>query len=188
MYFWLHWVFIVVWGLSLVVASEDYSLVAVHMLLLLQSMGSRAPGLQQLQGMGPAAAGHVESPQTRDRTCVPHVGRWIPNHWTTKEVQISGFSWSVTRVGHIKPAFPKGNNGWKLGRSCPLQVGHGISSFPLSPTSFICISYLGFLTLLIVHRKHLCTCVHLRVCVCLHACTYQSWNRAWAGGYLLGIS
>ena len=30
----------------------------------------------------------MESSQTRDRTCVPCVGRWIPNHWTTREVPI----------------------------------------------------------------------------------------------------
>ena len=30
----------------------------------------------------------MESSQTRDRTRVPCVGRWIPNHWTTREVPI----------------------------------------------------------------------------------------------------
>ena len=36
--------------------------------------------------MGLAAPGHVESPQTRDQTHVPCVGRWIFNHWATREV------------------------------------------------------------------------------------------------------
>ena len=166
-----------------------------NMLLLLQSMGSRAPGLQQLQHMGPAAPGDVESPQTRDGTCIPHVGRWIPNHWTTREVQISGFPWSVTRVGHIKPAFPKSNNGWKLGRSCLLQVGYGISSFPHF-THFIHLYFLPdpegtwFFDPAYCCIASICVhvCAFVCVCVCLHACTYQSWGRAWIGGYLLGIS
>ena len=34
-----------------------------------------------------AAQGIVESSQTRDRTYVPHIGRQIPNHGTTRKVQ-----------------------------------------------------------------------------------------------------
>ena len=30
---------------------------------------------------------HVGSSQTRDGTCIPCIGRWILNHWTTREVQ-----------------------------------------------------------------------------------------------------
>ena len=30
---------------------------------------------------------HVESAWTRDQTHVPCIGRWTPNHWTTREVQ-----------------------------------------------------------------------------------------------------
>ena len=29
---------------------------------------------------------HVESSWTRDQTCIPHIGRQILNHWTTREV------------------------------------------------------------------------------------------------------
>ena len=29
---------------------------------------------------------HVGSSQTRDGTCIPCIGRWILNHWTTREV------------------------------------------------------------------------------------------------------
>ena len=154
-----------------------------NMLLLLQSMGSRAPGLQQLQHMGPAAPGDVESPQTRDGTCIPHVGRWIPNHWTTREVQISGFPWSV---GHIKPAFPKSISGWKLGRSCLLQVGYGISNFPHF-THFIHLYFLPdpegtwffdpaycCITSICVH---VCASVCVCVCVCMHAHTSPGVGR-----------
>ena len=49
-YFWLHWVFIALHGLSLVAVSRGYSLFAVYgllfsMVLLLQSTGSRNHGL-----------------------------------------------------------------------------------------------------------------------------------------------
>ena len=58
--FWLHWVFTAVRGLSLVVASGGYSLVvargfSLQRLVLLQSRGSRALRLQQLQLTGLAA-------------------------------------------------------------------------------------------------------------------------------------
>ena len=57
LYFWLHWVFVAVCGLSLVAASRDYSLLrcaafSLWWLLLLWSTGSRACGLQQLWRMG----------------------------------------------------------------------------------------------------------------------------------------
>ena len=32
------------------------------------------------------AAVHMGPLQTRDRACVPYVGRWILTHWTTREV------------------------------------------------------------------------------------------------------
>ena len=56
-YFWLRWVFIAARGLSLVVVSGGYSSLrcmafSLPWLLLLQSTGSRAHGLQQLQHMG----------------------------------------------------------------------------------------------------------------------------------------
>ena len=38
--------------------------------------------------MGSAALWLVESSQTRDRTHVPCIGRWILNHWSTREVPL----------------------------------------------------------------------------------------------------
>ena len=80
-------------GLSLIVGSGGYSVVAVSGLLLLLNTGSRACRLRQLQYSGSVvvlsglvALRHVESSQTRDQTRVPCIGRWILNHWTTKEV------------------------------------------------------------------------------------------------------
>ena len=29
---------------------------------------------------------HVKSSRTREQTCVPCTGRWVLNHWTTREV------------------------------------------------------------------------------------------------------
>jgi len=48
--------------------------------------------------MGLAALWHGDSSQTKNWTCVPHVGRKILNHWTNREVSPSSvqFSCSVT--------------------------------------------------------------------------------------------
>ena len=48
-------------------------------------MGSRAQA-QQFWCTGLAAPRHVGFSQTRDQTCVPHIGRWIPTHCTIREV------------------------------------------------------------------------------------------------------
>ena len=53
---------------------------------MLQRMGSRACGLQQLAHWGLVALQHVQSSRTRDQTRVPFNGRWILNCWTTREV------------------------------------------------------------------------------------------------------
>ena len=75
-HFWLHWVFIAASGLSLAVASKGYSPLrctgfSLLWLLFLQSMGSRALGLQQLWLMNLVARRHMESSQTQDQTGVP---------------------------------------------------------------------------------------------------------------------
>ena len=87
----MHWVFVAALGLSLVVESGDYSLVAVHRLLVvLASLVGRAQALgtqaSYLQLMGLVALQEVESSRIRDETRVPYVGRWILTHRTTKEV------------------------------------------------------------------------------------------------------
>ena len=40
--------------------------------------------------MGLVAPWQVESPQTRDQTRVPCIGRQILNHWATREVPLQG--------------------------------------------------------------------------------------------------
>ena len=63
-----------------------------HGLLLLRSTGSRWAGFsscgaqaQQLWRTGLVAPRHVGSSQTRARTHVPCIGRWILNHCATRE-------------------------------------------------------------------------------------------------------
>ena len=84
----LLWVFIAAPRDFSIVASEGYSLAAVHGLLtavasLVAEHRSRAQA-QQLWHTGLAAPWRVGSSWTRDRTCVSCIGRWILNHWTTR--------------------------------------------------------------------------------------------------------
>ena len=74
-YSWLCWDFIVVLRLSLVVASQGFSL----------QWGSEAQA-QWLRCTGLVALWHVESSWTRDPTHVPCIGRQILNPWATREV------------------------------------------------------------------------------------------------------
>ena len=83
----MHWVFIAVCRLSLVVGSRGYS--------SLWCMGSKRAGFsscgtraQQLRRTGLVALRHVGSSWTRARTRVPCVSRRILNHCTTREVPI----------------------------------------------------------------------------------------------------
>ena len=108
-YFWLCRVFIAAQGLSLVTMCGGYSSSwctdLLQWLLLLQSTDSRAHELQLLQhegsvipAHGPSSMGSVvvaqglscgcgmwDSSWTRDWTCVPCIGRQIPNLWITRE-------------------------------------------------------------------------------------------------------
>ena len=75
---------VVVSGASLQLWCEGLSL---WWLLLLWRMGSRVLGLQWLQHVGLVTLRHVGSSLSRDQTHVPCIGRWILNHWTTKETR-----------------------------------------------------------------------------------------------------
>ena len=102
MYFWLCWVFMAAQTSSLAALSRGYSPVAVRgfslrCLLLLQSVGPRVLGLQELRLPGSGAQAqelwlmglvgprHVGSSQTRARTR----GRWICYPWATWEAPAS---------------------------------------------------------------------------------------------------
>ena len=78
-YFWLHWVFLVVCGLLI----EVVSLVEEHRLGYLDF--SDCSTWAQLSRMSLAAPWHVESSRTRDQTSVLCIAGWILNHWTTRE-------------------------------------------------------------------------------------------------------
>ena len=105
--FWLHWVFVAARGLSLVTASRGYSSLrcagfSLQQLLLLRSTGSRCVGFsscgtwaQQLWHMALVAPRHVGPSRTRDRTCVPCIGRRILNYCATREVPATYFLISV---------------------------------------------------------------------------------------------
>ena len=73
------------WGLLLITAHRLLTGVA--------SLGAehrlQARGPQQLQHTGLLAPWHVGSSWPRDQTRVPCSGRWILNHWTTRDVPIS---------------------------------------------------------------------------------------------------
>ena len=87
--FWLCWVFIAVPGLSLVADSGGYSSLrctdfSLQWLLLLWSKapGAQAPGAV---AHGLSCPGAWGPSLTKYETPVPCNGRWIFNHWTTKE-------------------------------------------------------------------------------------------------------
>ena len=91
-------------GFSLVLANGGYSPLqcsgfSLQWLLLLKLPGSRMQA-QQLRRTGLVAPRHVESSLTRDRTCVPCIGRWILYHWTTSEV--SNYSYREIHIEYIK--------------------------------------------------------------------------------------
>ena len=89
--FWLHWIFVAACRLSLESGGllSNCSVQASHCGgFSLQSMGSRACRLQQLQLPGVVAPWHVESSQIMDLTHVLCISRQIPNHQTTKEDHI----------------------------------------------------------------------------------------------------
>ena len=106
--FLLHWVFVAAHQLSLVMESKGYASLVHGLLTVVASLagehGLQACGLQQWQYTGSVvgarrlqqlwcmvlvASWHVESSWTRDRTCVPCIGRWILIHCTTREVLIA---------------------------------------------------------------------------------------------------
>ena len=79
------WIFLLHMG-SLVVASYCGSFSCWGAQALgctgFNSSGTRA---QEFWHTGLGASGHVGPSQTKDQTPVPCIGRWILNHWTTRE-------------------------------------------------------------------------------------------------------
>ena len=103
LHFWLCGVFVVVCGLSLVVANRGYpslkyTIFLLQWLLLRWSTGCRhVDSVIVAHGLScPVSCGNLLDlgsksprplgPQAWDQTCVPFIGRWILNHLATKEV------------------------------------------------------------------------------------------------------
>ena len=61
---------------------------------------------QKLWCIGWLSSRHVGSSCTRDQTCVPCIGRQIPNHWTTREVQ------TPLLLTHLSASGPRCSLGW----------------------------------------------------------------------------
>ena len=101
--FWLRWVVTAVLSLSWVVGSGDPSLQCAGFSLwwfLLLPSGALGPQVSVVVAYRlillcgySVAWGYSESSWTRDQTHVPCIGRWILNHWTTREIP---FSWFLT--------------------------------------------------------------------------------------------
>ena len=92
--FWLHWVFIALHGLSLVVASRGasrcYGAQAVGVWASIVS----AWGLWSTHSVvvsGRSCSRHVGSSQTWDQILVLCIGRRILNHWTARQVTPGSF-------------------------------------------------------------------------------------------------
>ena len=75
--------------------------------LSLRSAGSRVSRPQFLGHMGLAPLRHVGSSWTdKDRTCVPCLGRWMLNHWTTREVLSQTIFMTVPQRFFLLPLLP----------------------------------------------------------------------------------
>ena len=63
---------------------------------------SCSPWAQWLRCTGLVAPQRVESFWTRDWTCVPCIGKWILNHWTTREVLKSSWIEFLTQHNFLE--------------------------------------------------------------------------------------
>ena len=80
-YFWLLWVFIAAQGLSLVVVSRGYSLVAGHGFLLLRLPDSRAwASIVVAHGLSYPEARGIFPDQGSNPCPIQGIGRYILNH------------------------------------------------------------------------------------------------------------
>ena len=89
-YFWLLWVFIVIYGLPLFVASGGYPSLGCggfSLQSLPQGMGSKCADFSSCGTQTSVTPRHGESSQTRDRTGVPCIARQILIHYTNRKVK-----------------------------------------------------------------------------------------------------
>ena len=102
--------------------------------------GSRAQA-QQLWHTGLAAPRHVGSSRTRDRTCVPCIGRQILNHCTTREVLTLIIKHSKNILGHKPRVSMHGqtlckNSTPELHLQCVTPTIQGVSTTHSLPSAF----------------------------------------------------
>ena len=103
--------------------------------------GSRAQA-QQLWCMGLVAPWHVGSSQTRARTCVPYIGRWILNHCATREVIVFFF---IRKVFLLVPVqefhLQRCRTNAPLGTFRGTPLNHGLSSQNQQNRSLVLLHY-----------------------------------------------
>ena len=94
--FWLFWVFMATRRLSLISASGGCSSSVCELLTAAASLVAerRLEALRLLRCTGLEALQQVASSWSKDWTCVPCIGSWILNHWTTRDV--------LSRVNFVK--------------------------------------------------------------------------------------
>ena len=89
-------------GFPLVVASQSYSLILVRGLLVAMASLIVHRGLWNTGSVvvecGLVALQHVGSSLTRDWTCVSCTGRWILDHWATREALVFLFTANMLYV------------------------------------------------------------------------------------------
>ena len=96
-YFWLCWVFVSVWGLSLVAASGGHSSswcagLSLSRPLLLRSTGSRRAG-SVIVAHGPTCSAACGSFPDQGSNPCPCIGRQTLNHCATREAPNSFIVW-----------------------------------------------------------------------------------------------
>ena len=95
----------------------------------LELMGS------ELWSTGLADPKHTGSSWTRGWTCVPRIGRWILNHWTTREALLSFFyflSWTHKVLSYLRAFAHAVSSAWNTA-SIPLPA----PSLPLCLSSIV---------------------------------------------------
>ena len=140
-YCWPCWVFLAAHGLSLTVVSGGYSLVALASrcsgfpCCRAQTLG--CPGFSSCSSWAPerglSSCGTRAYSRTRNPIQVPFFGRWILNHWTTREALLS-------LLCHFLFILQT------LGRSSP-EVQVSLPDFDLGELIYSCSSFITSLCL-----------------------------------------
>ena len=159
----MHWVFVTVHRLSLVLGRGATLCCGSGSLIgfscvehSLYAHGLVAQGINYTEACGIFPA--------RDRASVPHIGRQIPNHWTTREVLLQAFfplnlfifnlrTTTILLVSAIHqhgsaiailmcpPLWKSFNPGILCSQSCPRNSGHNVPLSPQEDKSFFLLCH-----------------------------------------------